>query len=82
MTAPEDVSVLEVAPRGAGAAASLLIGDLLLGTNGRRFQSVDDLADAIDGAAGGVFTLQFARGDQRKVREVAVRFEAGSAEAA
>jgi serine protease Do len=74
--------VLEVAPHGSGAAASILIGDLLLGANGRRFQSVDDLADAIDGAAGGVLNLQFARGDQRRVREVAVRFEAGSAEAA
>jgi len=74
--------VLEVAPRGAGAAASLLIGDLLLGVNGQRFHSVDDLADAIDGSACGVLTLQFTRGDHRKQREVAVRFEAGSAEAA
>jgi hypothetical protein len=43
---------------------------------------VDDLADAIDTAVGGVLTLQFARGDHRKTREVVVRFEAGSAEAA
>ena len=74
--------VLEVSPRGAGAAASLLIGDLLLGVNGRRFRSVDDLADAIEGAASGVLTLQFARGEHRNVREVAVRLEPGSAEAA
>ena len=74
--------VLEVSPGGPAAAASLLIGDLLLGANGGRFRSVDDLADAIDGAAGGVFNLQFTRGDHRKPREVAVRFEAGSAEAA
>jgi serine protease Do len=74
--------VLEVAPHGPGAAASILLGDLLLGTNGQRFKSVDDLADAIDGAVGGVLTLQFARGDHQKVREVTVRFEAGSAEAA
>jgi serine protease Do len=74
--------VLEVAPRGPASTASILIGDLLLGANGRRFQSVDDLADAIDSAAGGVLNLQFARGDHRRIREVAVRFEAGSAEAA
>jgi serine protease Do len=74
--------VLEVEPHGSGAAASILLGDLLLGANGKRFRSVDDLADAIDTAAGGVLTLQFARGDQRRTREVVVRFEAGSAEAA
>jgi serine protease Do len=74
--------VLEVASQGRGAAASILIGDLLLGANGRRFRSVDDLADAIDGAAGGVLTLQFTRGDHHKIREVAVRLETGSAEAA
>ena len=74
--------VLEVAPHGPGAAASILLGDLLLGANGKRFRSVDDLADAIDSAAGGILTLQFARGDHRRMREVVVRFEAGSAEAA
>jgi serine protease Do len=74
--------VLEVAPHGPGAAASILIGDLLLGANGKRFRGVDDLADAIDTAAGQVLALQFARGDHRKIREVVVRFEAGSAVAA
>jgi len=74
--------VLEVAPHGPGAAASILLGDLLLGANGKCFRSVDDLADAIDSAAGGILTLQFARGDHRRMREVVVRFEPGSAEAA
>ena len=74
--------VLEVAPGGPGAAASILIGDLLLGANGKQFRNVDDLADAIDAATSGILTLQFARGDHRKVREVTVRFETGSAEAA
>jgi serine protease Do len=74
--------VLEVAPSGRAAIASILIGDRLLGANGQRFRSVDDLADAIDAAAGGVLNLQFARGDNSRVREVAVRFEVGSAEAA
>lgn len=74
--------VLEVAPRGPAAAASILIGDLILGANGRRFQSIEDLADAIDNAANSVLALQFTRGDRKKLREVAVRFETGSAEAA
>lgn len=74
--------VLEVAPRGPAADASLLIGDLILGANGSRFRSVEDFADAIDNASGGVLTLQFTRGDRKKLREVAVRFQAGSAEAA
>jgi serine protease Do len=74
--------VLEVAPVGPAATASILIGDLLLGANGRGFQSVEDLADAIDAAAGGLLTLQFIRGEPRREREVAVRLEAGSAEAA
>lgn len=74
--------VLEVSPQSPAAAASILIGDLLLGANGTRFRSVDDLADVIDSSAGKVLTLQFLRGDHRKTREVAVRFEAGSAEAA
>ena len=74
--------VLEVASRGPAADASILMGDLLLGANGQRFRSVDDLADAIHSAASGVLTLQFTRGDHRRAREVAVRFRAGSAEAA
>ncbi len=74
--------VLEVAPNGPAAAASILLGDLLLGANGKRFRSVDDLADAIDASAGGVLVLQFARGDHRKQREVVVPLEARSAEAA
>lgn len=74
--------VLDVSPGGAAAAASILIGDLLLGANGRRFQSVEDLSDAIDAVAGRILTLQFTRGDNARVREVAVRLETGSAEAA
>jgi serine protease Do len=74
--------VLEVAPNGPAAAASILVGDLLLGADGKRFRSVDDLADAIDASAGGVLVLQFARGDHRKQREVVVLLEARSAEAA
>jgi serine protease Do len=74
--------VLEVATGGAAAAASLLIGDVLLGANGDRFRSVDDLSDAIETAPGGILTLRFVRGERRKEREVAVRLAARGAEAA
>ena len=74
--------VLEVAPSGPAAAASILIGDLLLGANGRAFRSVDDLADEIDAVADGVMTFEFLRGDRARRRQVAVRFGNRSAEAA
>ena len=73
--------VLQVDPKSAADAASLLIGDLLLGANGRRFESVDDLADAID-SADAILTLQFLRGDRTKEREVAVRLRERGVQAA
>ena len=74
--------VLEVSPGGAAEAASLLIGDLLLGANGKRFKTTDDLLDAIESSSGGVLALQFVRGDRRTRREVAVRLPGRGAEAA
>ena len=74
--------VLEVAPGGAAAAASILIGDVLLGSDRQPFRGVDDLGDAIDSAAGGVLTLQFLRGERRNPREVAVQLTLRGAEAA
>ena len=74
--------VLEVAPEGAVAASSILIGDLLLGANGRPFGSADDLADAIDRSGEGVMTLEFLRGDRKARRHVTVRLGNRSAEAA
>ena len=74
--------VLEVEPRGAAAEASMLIGDLLLGANGRGFESVEDLSDAIEAAAGSTLVLEFRRGDRERKREVTVRLGTRSAEAA
>ena len=74
--------VLEVSPGGAAEAASVLIGDLLLGANGRRFHSADDLSDTIESSAGGVLALQFVRGDRRARREVVARLPGRGAEAA
>jgi S1-C subfamily serine protease len=75
--------VLEVSSGGAAEASSILIGDLLLGANGKRFRSVEDLSDAIDEAAvAGLITLQFRRGNHKSERRVSVRLEARRMEAA
>ncbi len=68
--------VLEVAPEGAAGRASLLMGDLLTGANGKPFTSLDDLSDAVDSTLSGVLSLQFLRGDRHTRREVAVRLAA------
>jgi S1-C subfamily serine protease len=64
--------VLRVVPRSPAERASVLTGDLLIAANGRGFESVEDLGDAIDRSAGGVLKLRFLRGDRRSQREVAI----------
>ena len=66
--------VLEVEPGGAADAASLRIGDILTGVNGRALDSVDALGDAIDDAAGPL-RVQFIRGDRSRTRETVARLE-------
>jgi serine protease Do len=71
--------ILEVSADGPANAASLLMGDVLTGANGRSFESLDDLSDALE-SGHGVLSLQFLRGDRNVEREVAVRlFEQGAA---
>ena len=60
--------------------ASLLIGDILIGTLGSRFTTAADLADAIDDAIGdaligkadGRLKIHFLRGDNAREREVVI----------
>ena len=73
--------ILEVAPGGPAALASLLIGDLLIAVNGKPFQSAEELGDAVDDANSGILTLTFLRGDRRVQREVHVRLFAQGAAA-
>ncbi len=73
--------LLEVEPGSAAADASLMIGDVLTGANGRPFSRVDDLQAAL--ASGGeTLELQFLRGDRRATRSTTIRLRARTPEAA
>ena len=65
--------VLEVEPESPAALASLLPGDILLGTEEKRFASLEDLASALEGSGTRVLRLEFLRGDYQRIRRVTVR---------
>ena len=65
--------LLEVEPGSPAAQASLMTGDILLGTEERPFQSIDDLAKAMDGQGLRLLRLEFLRGDYSRVRRVTAR---------
>jgi serine protease Do len=73
--------VLEVDPASPAAAASLQVGDMLIGADGNPFRATDDLSAALESAPG-LIRLRFLRGDRTNSREVAVRLEEVRAEAA
>jgi serine protease Do len=65
--------VLEVEPGSPADLASLLPGDILLGTDGKPFAAVEDLADALQGGNPRILRIEFLRGDYTKIRRVAVQ---------
>jgi serine protease Do len=65
--------LLEVEPASPAAQASLMAGDILLGTEERPFQSIDDLVKAMDGRGPRLMRFEFLRGDYSRVRRVTVR---------
>lgn len=65
--------VLEVEPGSPADSASLLPGDILLGTQEKAFQAVEDLAAALQGGNPRVLRVEFLRGDYAKIRRVAVQ---------
>lgn len=67
--------VMEVAGGSPAEHASLLMGDVLVGANGRRFRSPDDLSDAIERSAGQALSIEFVRGEAERNREVSVRLD-------
>lgn len=65
--------VLEIEPESPAALASLLPGDILLGTQEKRFASLEDLAHALRGTGPRVLRLEFLRGDYQQIRRVTVQ---------
>jgi serine protease Do len=65
--------ILEVEPGSPADLASLLPGDILLGTEGKSFTAIEDLARALRGSVPRVLRLEFLRGDYSKIRRVAVQ---------
>ena len=63
--------ILETQPGWPADNASLLIGDLLIGANGRGFRSLSDLEDTVAGAKGAL-SLQFRRGGGRQDRTATI----------
>jgi serine protease Do len=65
--------VLEVEPGSSAANASLLPGDILLGTEEKPFAAIDDLLLALRGHGPRLQRLEFLRGDYLRVRRVSVQ---------
>jgi serine protease Do len=65
--------VLEVEPGSPADLASLMPGDILIGTEEKSFTGIDDLADALQGGSSRVLRVEFLRGDYTRIRRVAVR---------
>jgi serine protease Do len=68
--------ILEIEPGSPADQASLLPGDILLGTEEKKFTAIEDLADRLQGAAARVLRVEFLRGDYRKTRKVTVQLGA------
>ncbi len=69
---PTGLAVLGIDPGSPAAGASLLPGDILIGTDEQRFSSTQSLAEALQNNSTGILRLHFLRGDYQKVRRVTV----------
>src|SRR5260370_2559738 len=65
--------LLEVEPDGPAANASLLPGDILLGTDEKSFASLDDLSTSLQGSGPRLLRLGFLRGNYERFRLVTVQ---------
>lgn len=57
----------------AAEMASLMLGDILIGVEGRSLDSIEDFERALEGVGERVVRLQFLRGDRATIRTVAAR---------
>jgi serine protease Do len=65
--------LLEVEPGSPASSASLLPGDVLLGTEQKQFTSFADVSQALQGSGPRLLRLEFLRGDYSRVRRVTVQ---------
>jgi serine protease Do len=68
--------LLEVEPGSPAANASLMPGDILLGTDEKSFASLDDLASSLRGSGPRLVRLAFLRGNYERFRRVTVQLGA------
>jgi serine protease Do len=68
--------LLEVEPGSPAANASLMPGDILLGTEENSFTSLDDLASCLQGTGPRLLRLAFLRGNYERFRRVTVQLGA------
>jgi hypothetical protein len=62
--------------------ASLMLGDILIGAEGKELETMEDFERVLDGDGDRVIRLQFLRGDRTTIRTVAVRLSLVSTAAA
>jgi S1-C subfamily serine protease len=67
--------ILDVGSGSPAAQASLMVGDVIVGSGGKLFQTFDDLSYALELNDGAV-RVQFLRGDRRSIRETTAYVEA------
>ena len=65
--------VLEIESGSPAARASLLPGDILLGTEGKPFSLLEDLSRALRGEGSRLLRLEFLRGDYARIRRVTIQ---------
>ena len=70
--------ILNVEQGSPAEQASLLLGDVLIGTSESAFQSMSDLSDIVAQTGTGVLHIRFQRGGSLREREVSVSFEGRS----
>ncbi len=64
--------ILEVAPGSLAERASLMQGDVLVGADGKLFETWNELSEMLDDPAE-VMAVSFLRGDRRTIRQATVR---------
>ena len=65
--------VLEVEEGSPADSASLMLGDILIGVDGKYFDTFEDFERALEGTGERLIRLNFLRGDRIHIRTVAVR---------